>query len=233
MFDQNKAGIVNSLGIVAGVKVSESSAKLMNAVVDKIGAVGVREVELTDIKNVEVEGKSLTDNQAVKIMAAIDFHKSVAVVKAREKKPTQLETYIAETSEEDRDDMAVRVAVLRINAEGTKPIAWRKIREHLGLKLDEFHKVIRLSDGWVRAVVGRIATLKLDNPDWAYSGKMDVLTGIDGFDMTIVNSFVEKLRQEKADEEAAEAAALEAEASEETTETVEDVVDKINDPDMD
>ena len=87
-----------------------------------------------------------------------------------------------ETPEVERDQMAVKVAEERINAEGTKPIAWKKIRDGLGLKLDEFHKVIRHSSGWLEAVVDRITILEAQEGGWVYNGKLDVLTGIDNFE---------------------------------------------------
>lgn len=99
--------------------------------------------------------------------------------KARKKKPSIAERYAAETTEEERNELAVKVAELRINEEGTKPLAWREIREELGLKNDEFHQVIRPSAGYREAVVNRIKNLKARDKGWEYSGNIDVLTGIE------------------------------------------------------
>ena len=97
----------------------------------------------------------------------------------RGKKLSIAERYAAETTEEERDEVAVKIAELRINASGSKPLAWKKIREQLNLKHDQFHKVIRLSDGYRAAVIDRIKSLKASEEGWEYSGKIDVLTGIE------------------------------------------------------
>ena len=89
------------------------------------------------------------------------------------------ERYSAETTEEARNDLATKVAELRINASGSKPLSWRRIRDRLGLKNDEFHKVIRLSAGYREAVINRIKSLKSSEEGWEYSGKIEVLTGIE------------------------------------------------------
>ena len=68
---------------------------------------------------------------------------------------------------------------MRINATGSKPLAWRRIREKLGLKNEQFHKVVRLSEGYREAVINRITHLKQQEGGWEYNGKLDVLTGID------------------------------------------------------
>ena len=87
-------------------------------------------------------------------------------------------TPIQEKLEEDHNDIAVKVVELRLNASGSKPLSWRRIREELGLKRDEFHKVIRHSEGYRQAVITRIKNLKTREKGWEYSGKLEVLTGI-------------------------------------------------------
>ena len=99
--------------------------------------------------------------------------------KTRKKKSSIAKRYAAETTGEERNELAVKIAELRINEEGTKPLAWRKIREELGLKKDEFHQVIRPSAGYREAVVNRIKSLKARDKGWEYSGKLEVLTGIE------------------------------------------------------
>lgn len=99
--------------------------------------------------------------------------------RTREKKPNIAERYTSETTEADRDELAVKIAKIRINATGSKPIAWRKIREKFGLKNDQFHKVIRHSKGYRKAVINRIKQLKSRPEGWEYSGKLEVLTGIE------------------------------------------------------
>jgi hypothetical protein len=53
-----------------------------------------------------------------------------------------------------------KVAELRINAAGSEGIAWRKIRERLELKNNEFHNGIRLEDHFKESVVQRIESFK-------------------------------------------------------------------------
>ena len=100
-------------------------------------------------------------------------------VKAREKKSSISERYVKSTTEADRNNVAVKVVELRINATGSKPVSWRKIREKLGLKNDEFHKAIRLSQDYRTAVIDRIKSLREQDGGWEYSGKLEVLTGIE------------------------------------------------------
>ena len=196
--EKTKAGIINQLGTVAGVKPSETSVALITAVTEKVQEVGIADVTLSDIVAVEVDGKSLTDNQSAKVMAAIEFHKAVVVSTAstREKKPTKLEEFIADNPVEVRDDIAIEVAERRINAEGTRPRAWRSIREELGLRNEEFHQLIRKSQGWHNAVCERIADLLDQEGGWAYNGKLETLTGIEGFTMDMVDSYLEELKAE-------------------------------------
>ena len=87
--------------------------------------------------------------------------------------------FVVETTEGARNEIAVKVVELRINEEGSKPIAWKKIREKLGLKEDQFHKVIRPSEGYRTAVIERIKSLKSTEGGWEYNGKLSVLTGIE------------------------------------------------------
>lgn len=94
--------------------------------------------------------------------------------KKREPKPSS-----TETTEKDRNDIAVQVAELRINATGSRPLAWRRIREKLGLKYNQFHKGIRHSEGYRNAVIERIKSLKSAEGGWEYNGKLSVLTGIE------------------------------------------------------
>ena len=87
--------------------------------------------------------------------------------------------FVVETTEETRNEIAVKVVELRINKEGSRPIAWRKIREELDLHNDHFHDVIRHSEGYRNAVIERIKSLKSAEGGWEYNGKLSVLTGIE------------------------------------------------------
>lgn len=198
--EETKVAIVDQLGHVAGIKVEDANIELMFAVADEIEKQGIAEVNAGHLAGVKVEvdgkKKSLTANQAEKIFAAIEFHRTVAVSTktVREKSPTKLEEYIASTTVEERDDIAHQVAELRINAEGTRPRAWRSIREELGLRNEEFHQLIRKSEGWKVAVYERILDLQDQEGGWTYSGKLEVLTGIDGFEMSDVEAYAASLQ---------------------------------------
>ncbi|MDE0423784.1 MAG: hypothetical protein OXN25_02820 [Candidatus Poribacteria bacterium] len=102
-----------------------------------------------------------------------------AVSQVREPRLSIADRYVKETTEADRDKLAVQIAVLRINTTGSRPLAWKTIRAEFGLKEDEFHKVIRLSPGYRKAVIDRIKSLKVQEGGWEYSGKLASLTGID------------------------------------------------------
>ena len=197
--EETKVAIVDQLGHVAGIKVEDANIELMFAVADEIEKQGIAEVNAGHLASVEVEvdgkKKSLTANQAEKIFAAINFHKtmSLSTKSAVAKKPTKLEEFKASTTVEERDDIAHQVAELRINAEGTRPRAWRSIREELGLRNEEFHQLIRKSEGWKVAVYERILDLQDQEGGWEYSGKLEILTGIDGFEMSDVEAYAASL----------------------------------------
>jgi chromosome segregation ATPase len=110
--------------------------------------------------------------------AIVEVAKSTKT-KSRKKKPSIAERYIPETTETDRDSVAAKVVEMRINSSGSKPMSWRRIREKLGLKNDQFRKVIRLSERYRKAVIQRIKKLRAQDGGWEYSGKLDVLTGIE------------------------------------------------------
>ena len=172
MQDQ-KAGILNAIERIATPKMASVITK---HVIDD----GVNEVTLDSLMKLEGVSQSAAD----RVVAALELHKTLAIVtvrKQREKKPTVADRYKADTPVEERNVMASKVAALRINEEGSKPIAWRKIRETLGLKNEEFHKVIRVSDAWKQVVIARIIHLKAQEGGWEYNGKLEVLTGIEGF----------------------------------------------------
>lgn len=183
MSDQ-KVGILNALNVI-------STPKMAEQITEHVVAVGVNEVSQESLMAID----GVTEAAAIRVVAALDLHKTLSTIKVRkqrEKKPSVAERYQANTSEDERADMAVKVAELRINEEGTKPLAWRTIREHLGLKNEEFHKVIRLSDTWKEVVIQRIKHLKEQEGGWEYNGKIEVLTGIEGFDMSEVDNYVEQ-----------------------------------------
>ncbi len=92
--------------------------------------------------------------------------------KVSEPKPSIAEKFRAANTLEDRVEIGRKVAELRINAQGSRPMSWCRIREKLGLKNDEFHKVVRLEDHFQESVVERIESFE---GGWKYSGKLNVL----------------------------------------------------------
>lgn len=100
--------------------------------------------------------------------------------------------FVAETTEGTRNEIAVKVVELRINKEGLRPIAWKKIREKLGLHNDHFHQVIRHSEGYLNAVIERIKSLKFADGGWEYNGKLSVLTGIED-----IENYLESVKRRK------------------------------------
>lgn len=131
----------------------------------------------------ETEGDYLKDSQTQPEQSTEVVEKNSAGSQAtkgkiREKKLSIAERYTSETTEADRDELAVKIAKIRINATGSKPIAWSKIQEKFGLKNDQFHKVIRHSPGYRKAVIDRIQKLRARPEGWEYSGKLEFLTGI-------------------------------------------------------
>ena len=61
---------------------------------------------------------------------------------------------------EDPVEIGRKVAELRIDATGSRPLAWRIIREQLGLTRNEFHEGIRLEDHFKESVVERIESFE-------------------------------------------------------------------------
>ena len=122
------------------------------------------------------------DNQADEEDIEASQTSEPARANAAERRSSIAERYVRETTEEERNLLAVQIAEMRINATGSRPIAWKNIREPFGLKEDEFHKVIRLSKGYRDAVIARIKTLKAQDGGWEYNGKLGSLTGIDNIE---------------------------------------------------
>ena len=91
-------------------------------------------------------------------------------------KPPTAEKFHKANTLEDRVEIGRKVAELRINSAGLKPISWHQIRAKLGLKNDEFHKVIRLEDHFHESVIKRIESFE---DGWEYNGKLDRLLGFE------------------------------------------------------
>lgn len=175
MDETQRAGILNAIETVANKTVAPQVVEILEASED-----------LTAITAESLIEAGISKTAANAVAGALELHtqlSSVSVRKEREKRPSIAERYEQETTVKERNSVAVQVAEQRINAEGSKPKAWRKIRESLGLKNDQFHKVVRKSDGWLEACVDRISQLEARAGGWEYSGKLDVLTGINNFEL--------------------------------------------------
>lgn len=140
---------------------------------------GISETEGDYLKDFQPQPEQSTEEEQVPHGEISREVAKSTKTKSRKKKPSIVEQYVAETTVEDRDSIAAKVVELRINATGSRPLAWKKIREKLGLKNDQFHKVIRHSEGYRKAVIQRIKFLKAQEDGWEYNGTLEVLTGIE------------------------------------------------------
>ena len=95
--------------------------------------------------------------------------------KSSEPKKSAADKFREAKNLDERKEIGRQVAELRINSTGSKP-SWRSIRTKLGLKNDEFHKVIRLEDHFRESVVERIESFE---DGWQYDGKLEVLLGFE------------------------------------------------------
>ena len=138
------------------------------------------------LKTVEAESadfkkrfKTISDRSQEKAERAADqkgHRRAASKELTSEPKSSIAEKFRAANTLEDRVEIGRKVAELRINASGSKGLAWRDIRERLGLKNDEFHKVVRLEDHFHESVVERIESFK---DGWEYSGKLESLLGFE------------------------------------------------------
>ena len=101
---------------------------------------------------------------------------SMTVARGAQRGSKELERSREVNTLEDRVKIGREVAELRINAAGSKPMSWARIRKNLGLKNNEFHKVIRLEDHFRESVVKRIESFE---NGWEYDGKLKVLLGFE------------------------------------------------------
>lgn len=165
MKDQ-RDGIINAMNVITTPKMSEPIA-------DHLIEVGLEKVSIESLSGIEGVSKTAAE----RVIAAIDLHNELSKSTARKTtvaKPSTIEKFKSNNSLEDRVEIGREVAELRINAQGSKPWAWRRIREKLGLKNDEFHKVVRVEDHYKESCVKRIESF-VDG--WEYTGKLDVLLG--------------------------------------------------------
>ena len=132
---------------------TEDETNLLNAFQDAL-----RDSQTQPEKSTEETKKERKESKAPK-------------TKSREKKPP-------DTTEDSLNEIVRKFVEMRIKASGPK-MSWKSIRKELGLQKDHFHKVIRPSKGYREAVIARIKFLKAQEGGWEYSGKLDVLTGID------------------------------------------------------
>ncbi len=135
------------------------------------------------LKTVEAENadlkkrfETIPDRSQEKAERAADQkgHRAASKESTSEPKSSIAEKFRAANTLEDRVEIGRKVAELRINASGSKGLAWRDIRERLRLKNDEFHKVVRLEDHFRESIVKRIESFE---DGWEYSGKLESLLG--------------------------------------------------------
>ena len=135
------------------------------------------------LKTVEAENadlkkrfKTIPDQSQEKAERAADQkgHRAASKESTSDPKSSIAEKFRAANTLEDRMEIGRKVAELRINASGLKGLAWREIRKRLGLKNDEFHKVVRLEEHFHESVVERIESFE---DGWEYSGKLESLLG--------------------------------------------------------
>ncbi len=136
-------------------------------------------LEEAEIENAELKKRlSETENRLRTVeserIAYQKGHRAASKELTSEPKSSTAEKFRAANTLEDRVEIGRKVAELRINASGSKGLAWRDIRERLGLKNDEFHKVVRLEDHFRESVVERIESFE---DGWEYSGKLESLLG--------------------------------------------------------
>ena len=92
------------------------------------------------------------------------------------------ERFQERTTLEERETIGRKVAALRIDAEGSKGVAWREIREELRrteglhLKQEDLREVIRREDHFKESVVERIESFE---GGWECQGDLTVLCGFE------------------------------------------------------
>lgn len=103
-----------------------------------------------------------------------------------------------EETEEERVEIAKRVAELRLNPDASRKMSWKNIREEVLLTNDEFHENIRISDYYKEIMLERLGNL-IDE-GWVYNGCLNILCGFD-----VPEEFVERMESNKAKAKVAEA----------------------------
>ncbi|RKU12253.1 hypothetical protein C6503_17605 [Candidatus Poribacteria bacterium] len=91
-----------------------------------------------------------------------------------------------EETEEERVEIAKRVAELRLNPDASRKMSWKNIREEVLLTNDEFHENIRISDYYKEVMLERLGNL-IDE-GWVYNGCLNILCGFD-----VPEEFVERM----------------------------------------
>ena len=108
------------------------------------------------------------------------------------------EKFAESTTEEERVEIAKQVAKLRLDADATRAMSWKNIREEVLLTSDEFHKIIRISDYYKEVMLHRLGSL-IDE-GWVYNGSLNILCGFD-----VPEEFIEKMESNKTKAKVAEA----------------------------
>lgn len=164
MKDQ-KIAILNSVSKITTPKMAEP-------ITDFLIEEGLEKATVENLSALEGVSESAAERMAATVRLHEELSKT-SVRKQSETKPTAVEKFKSAHTTEEKEKIGRDVAELRINAEGSKPMSWRRIREKLGLRNDEFHKVIRLADHYEESMIQRIESFD----SWEYSGKIEVLLG--------------------------------------------------------
>ena len=156
-------------------KVPDSQPKVAEPITDHMIEVGLEAVTVESLTGI----KEFSESAAKRVVGAIEIHNELSKTSARktsEPKPSTAEKFREANTLDDRVEIGCQVAELRINAAGSKPMSWARIRAKLDLKNDEFHKVVRLESHFHESVVERIESFE---DGWEYNGKLEVLLGFE------------------------------------------------------
>lgn len=132
--------------------------------------------------------KKLTNTRAENENLSEQLEKAKSELEKRQKIPEPktknliAERFQARTTLEERETIGRKVAALRIDAEGSKGVAWREIRaelrrtDGLHLKQEDLREVIRREDHFKESVVERIESFE---GGWECQGDLTVLCGFE------------------------------------------------------
>ena len=181
MNSETRVSIINAVNDVAGLQ------GMAEVIADHIIVEGTRQVTIESLTEIKFRPggadreKSVTPAAAKRVMAAISFYHAIEsseskIVKKSKPYESIVTKFLDDTTEDQRKDLAYKSADLRMTFEGKRPMSWASVRKELGLNNSEFHKVIRISDHYKRAIVNSIQNLL--ESGWFYENNLEGLAGI-------------------------------------------------------